>query len=95
MGAYFSWIVSRCNVGMYFYSSTNGLKEYTSKASGIFMMGVFGGAIFPVLQGVMSDYLGSWRWTWIVVIICELVILYYALYGSRFKDSESLELKSL
>lgn len=81
--------------GCIFTLSTNGLKEYTSKASGIFMMGVFGGAIFPVLQGVMSDYLGSWRWTWIVVIICELVILYYALYGSRFKDSESLELKSL
>ncbi len=81
--------------GCIFTLSTNGLKEYTSKASGIFMMGVFGGAIFPVLQGVMSDYLGSWRWTWIVVIFCELVILYYAFYGSRFKDSESLELESI
>lgn len=77
--------------GCIFTLSTNGLKEYTSKASGIFMMGVFGGAVFPVLQGVMSDYIGSWRWTWIIVIICELVILYYAFYGSRFKESESLE----
>ena len=33
-----------------FTLSVDGLKEYTSKASGIFMMGVFGGAVFPVLQ---------------------------------------------
>lgn len=77
--------------GCIFTLSTHGLKEYTSKASGIFMMGVFGGAVFPVLQGVMSDMFGSWRWTWSIVIICELVMLFYALYGSRIKESELLE----
>ena len=81
--------------GSIFTLSTNGLKEYTSKASGIFMMGVFGGAVFPVLQGVMSDFMGSWRWTWFIVVVCELIILYYALYGSRLKDSESLELETI
>lgn len=77
--------------GCIFTLSTHRLKEYTSKASGIFMMGVFGGAVFPVLQGVMSDMFGSWRWTWSIVIICELVMLFYALYGSRIKESELLE----
>jgi FHS family L-fucose permease-like MFS transporter len=81
--------------GCIFTLSTNGLKEYTSKASGIFMMGVFGGAVFPVLQGVMSDFMGSWRWTWFIVVVCELIILYYALYGSRLKDVESLELETV
>ncbi|MFR9547168.1 MAG: MFS transporter, partial [Rikenellaceae bacterium] len=67
-----------------------GLKEYTSKASGIFMMGVFGGAVFPLIQGFMADSIGSWQWTWGIVIVCEAVILYYALWGSRIKESDRL-----
>ncbi|MFI3265113.1 MAG: MFS transporter [Rikenellaceae bacterium] len=73
-----------------FSLSVKGLKEYTSKASGVFMMGVFGGAIFPLIQGFMADSAGSWRWTWMIVIVCELVILYYALWGSRIKECDRL-----
>ncbi len=69
-----------------FSLSVIGLKEYTSKASGVFMMGVFGGAIFPLLQGVMADSVGSWQWTWGIVIICEAVVLYYAVVKSRIKE---------
>ncbi|MFI3281590.1 MAG: MFS transporter [Rikenellaceae bacterium] len=76
--------------GAIFTLSVDGLKEYTSKASGVFMMGVFGGAIFPLIQGFMADSLGSWQWTWAMVIVCEMVILYYALWGSRVKDSDRL-----
>ena len=68
-----------------FTLAIQGLKEYTSKASGIFMMGVFGGAVFPVLQGVLADMWGGWQWTWIIALICELVMLHYALFGSRVK----------
>lgn len=71
-----------------FTLAIKGLGRYTSKASGIFMMGVFGGAIFPVLQGVLADVWHSWQWTWMLVIVCELVMLYYALSGSRIKDAE-------
>lgn len=67
-----------------------GLGAYTSRASGIFMMGVFGGAVFPLLQGMLADYLGSWRWTWSIVLGCELTILAYALWGSKVKDPEAL-----
>lgn len=74
-----------------FTLAIKGLKKYTSKASGIFMMGVFGGAVFPVLQGVLADALGSWQWTWMIIIVCELVMLYYALFGSHIKDSECME----
>ena len=69
-----------------FTLAVEGLKQYTSKASGVFMMGVFGGAVFPVLQGVWADACGSWQWTWLIVILCELVMLYYALFGSRIKE---------
>lgn len=73
-----------------FTLAVKGLKKYTSKASGIFMMGVFGGAVFPVLQGVFADAWGSWRWTWLIAVVCELVMLYYALFGSRIKDAECM-----
>lgn len=64
-----------------FTLSVDGLKEYTSKASGIFMMGVFGGAVFPVIQGLIADYVGSWQYTWLVPLACEFVILWYGLIG--------------
>lgn len=73
-----------------FTLAIKGLKKYTSKASGIFMMGVFGGAVFPVLQGVLADAWGSWQWTWMIVLVCEVVMLYYALIGSRIKDPECM-----
>ena len=63
--------------------SVDGLKEYTSKASGIFMMGVFGGAVLPVLQGMLADSMGSWQYTWLIPLFCEFVILWYGLIGYR------------
>lgn len=58
------------------------LGKYTSKASGVLMIGVVGGGILPFLQGILADLLhGSWRWTWFLVIIGEIYILYYALRG--------------
>ena len=76
--------------GCIFTLAIKGLKKYTSKASGVFMMGVFGGAVFPVLQGVLADAWGSWQWTWLIAMVCELVMLYYALFGSRIKDAECM-----
>ncbi len=73
-----------------FTLAVTGLKEYTSKASGIFMMGVFGGAIFPVLQGAMADMLSSWQWTWTIALVCELVMLVYAIYGSRVRECDRI-----
>lgn len=73
-----------------FTLAVKGLKKYTSKASGVFMMGVFGGAVFPVLQGALADACGTWQWTWFIAIVCELVMLYYALFGSRIKDPECM-----
>ncbi len=74
--------------GAIFTLSVKELGEYTSKASGLFMMGVFGGAIFPLLQGFMADRIGSWQWTWGIVVVCEVMILYYAMVGSRIRRDE-------
>lgn len=63
-----------------------GLGRYTSKASGALMMGVVGGAVFPLVQGVIADLSGSWEWTWLLVAIGEIYLLYYALAGHKVKE---------
>jgi FHS family L-fucose permease-like MFS transporter len=68
--------------------SIKGLNKYTSKASGIFISAVFGGAVFTLIQGGMADILGSWRWTWWLTVICELLMLAYALFGSRIREKD-------
>lgn len=73
--------------GAIFTLSVNQLGKYTSIAAGVFMIGVVGGAILPLLQGVIADLLGGWRWSWGIVIFGELFMLYYALVGSRVKQT--------
>ena len=72
--------------GSIFTLSVNKLGKYTSKASGIFMIGVLGGSVIPLLQGGLADAFG-WRWTWILIVFSEAYILYYALAGSKVKQS--------
>ncbi len=74
--------------GAIFSLAVLGLKTYTSKASGVFMMGVFGGAVFPLFQGIIADWMNHWQWSWGIVIACELVILYYALVKSHVNKEE-------
>ena len=71
--------------GAIFTLAIQELGKYTSKASGVFMIGVVGGAILPLVQGAFADSLHSWRWTWFIVLFGEFFILYYALVGSRIR----------
>lgn len=71
-----------------FSLSIKGLNKYTSKASGVFISAVFGGAVFTLLQGGLADILGSWRWTWWLTVVCELLMLSYALFGSRIREKD-------
>ena len=69
--------------GAIFTLATAHLGKYTSIASGVFMIGVVGGAILPLLQGVVADATGFWRMSWLIVLLGELFMLYYARYGSK------------
>lgn len=74
--------------GAIFTLSVNKLGKYTSVASGVFMIGVIGGALLPLFQGIFADMLGGiWRWTWLIVVVGELYILYYGLSGSKVIQS--------
>lgn len=61
------------------------LGKYTSMASGVFMIGVIGGAILPLLQGMIADVMEEWRWSWSLVLMGEVVMLLYAQIGSRIR----------
>lgn len=63
------------------------LGKYTSAASGVFMIGVVGGAILPLLQGGIADLSGSWRYSWLLVLFGEIIMLLYARLGSRVRQS--------
>jgi FHS family L-fucose permease-like MFS transporter len=69
--------------GCIYTLAVTGLGKYTSIASGVFMIGVVGGAVLPLVQGFIADILGSWRWSWLIVLLGELVMLSYAVIGSR------------
>lgn len=67
------------------------LGKYTSVASGVFMVGVLGGAVLPLLQGVVADAMGLWRWSWLIVIVGELCMLAYARIGCRLRNVDIVE----
>lgn len=75
--------------GCIYTIAIDGLGKYTASASGAFMTGVCGGAVFPLAQGFMADMSGLWRWSWLLVLIGEIVMLSYALIGSRMKQDVS------
>lgn len=75
--------------GCIFTLAVKGLGKYTTIASGVFMIGVVGGAILPLLQGVWADFNGSWRATWWLVVAAEVIMLSYALVGSRTGADET------
>jgi FHS family L-fucose permease-like MFS transporter len=54
----------------------------TGNASGILTMAIVGGAILPLLQGVIADRIGIHH-AFFVPVICYLYILFYALSGSK------------
>jgi FHS family L-fucose permease-like MFS transporter len=58
------------------------LGPLTGNGSGILNMAIVGGAILPVLQGVIADTFGIHHGFWLPVL-CYLYIMFYALSGSK------------
>ena len=57
------------------------LKSLTGTGSGLMNMAIVGGAIIPLVQGVLADRLGIHH-AFFLPVICYLYILFYALRGS-------------
>lgn len=74
-----------------FALAVKGLGKYTSAGSGALMIGVLGGGVMPLLQAGLADWWGGdWTATWIIVIIGEAYLLYYALLGSRIRKTDMI-----
>ncbi len=58
------------------------LGPLTSNGSGILNMAIVGGAILPVLQGVIADHVGVHH-AFVLPVACYLYILYFGLSGSK------------
>ncbi len=56
------------------------LKDATSHGAGVLCLAIVGGAIIPLLQGVLADLVGL-QVSFILPIICYLFIVYYAISG--------------
>src|SRR5271156_4248966 len=61
------------------------LGPLSGSGSGLLNMAIVGGAILPVIQGVIADYVGIHH-AFVLPVICYLYILFYALSGSRPKS---------
>ncbi len=71
-----------------FTMSIDGLGKYTIKASGVLVMAPVGGAIFPLLQGVLADMPAvGLHLSYVIPLVSYLFILYYAINGYKPKSS--------
>jgi FHS family L-fucose permease-like MFS transporter len=59
-----------------------GLGALSGNGSGLLNMAIVGGAILPVIQGVIADRVGIHH-AFVLPVICYLYILFYALSGSK------------
>ena len=67
-----------------FALSIDGLGKYTNKASGILVMAPVGGAIFPMLQGILADIPAiGLHLSYILPLLCYTFIIYYAVIGYK------------
>ncbi len=67
-----------------FALSIDGLGDLTIKASGVLVMAPVGGAIFPLLQGVLADisFIGL-KFSYVLPLLCYLFIFYYGFSGYK------------
>ena len=64
------------------------LGPLTGSGSGLLNMAIVGGAILPVIQGVIADHVGIHH-AFILPVLCYLYIMFYGLRGSK-PNSEHL-----
>ena len=71
-----------------FTSAIEGLGPLTSKASSLLVMAIVGGAIVPLLQGMLADRIGV-QPAFVLPLLCYAYIAWYGLRGSRIGVMEA------
>jgi len=86
-------LVGLCNSIMFptiFSLAVHGLGMNTSQGSGILCLSIVGGAILPVIQGVLADTIGVQN-AFVLPLVCYLYIIYYGLVGSDLRPRQIIE----
>jgi FHS family L-fucose permease-like MFS transporter len=78
-------LVGLCNSIMFptiFSLALNSLGKHTSQGAGILCLAIVGGAIVPLLQGVLADMVGV-QLSFIIPVVCYIYIVTYGVIGSK------------
>jgi fucose permease len=60
-----------------------------NEVSGLMIMGIFGGAVFPLIMGVLSDFVGGQSGALFVLLFCVVYLL--ALVAPRIRTYTRIE----
>jgi FHS family L-fucose permease-like MFS transporter len=63
-----------------FSLAIRGLGRYTPKASGMLCVSIVGGALVPLTQGIVADYIGLHP-SYLVPLLCYLFVMWYSWKG--------------
>ena len=61
----------------------------TDKASSLLIMAIVGGALVPVLQGLLADRIGI-QLSFVLPLVCYVFIVYYGFIGSRIEPGAAV-----
>ncbi len=67
-----------------------GLGPLTSKASSLLVMAIVGGAVVPLLQGVLADRIGI-QHAFVLPLLCYVYVAWYGFRGARREQAPVLE----
>lgn len=67
--------------------SIDGLGKHIKKASALLIMAIAGGAILPLIYGLIADNIGT-HYAYSILIPCYLFILFFAVKGHKIGKSE-------
>lgn len=65
-----------------------GLGPRTGQGSSLLVMAIVGGAVIPLLQGILADRIGVHH-AYILPLLCYLYIIFYGFWGSRIQGPET------
>ncbi len=80
-------LVGLCNSIMFptiFSLALTSLGKHTSQGAGILCLAIVGGAIVPLVQGVLADIVGV-QLSFIIPVVCYSYIVYYGIKGATPK----------
>lgn len=67
-------------------------KKYTETGGAIVVMSLIGGALIPLIQGIVSDASGSMQFSFIVPCICYVILTIYFFFEHRYDVQHKLGL---